>query len=118
VIDIFTAPEILQRNFKQVTGERQLITIVMQNIETYCFATQVNCDEIDIAFALTGGQTRWINADDTKIDFQPKLNRPITFGDILIELPQGFINLATPAGFIPLVDLLYTQGQISRKQLN
>jgi hypothetical protein len=45
-------------------------------------------------------------------------NRRTTFGDILIEQPQGYVNLATPAGFIPLVDVVYSLGQLSLKQIN
>lgn len=118
MIDIFHASEQLQTKLQQSKDERSLMKLVASCLDNYQFATQVKCAELDIAFAATGGKTNWVNADNTSIAFEPLPNRATTFGDLLIEHPHNYINLATPAGFIPLVDLIYTQGQLSRKQIN
>jgi hypothetical protein len=118
MIEVFNAPQSLQLKIQHAANERILLQLVVKHIQSYEFATKVASDEIDIAFAATGGLTRWINADNLKIKCTPAPIRQTTFGDILIEQPQGYVNLATPAGFIPLVDVVYSQGQLSIKQIN
>ena len=118
MIDIFNASPSLQTKIQQAVNERSLLQLVIRHIRSYEFSTKVDSDEIDIAFAATGGMTRWVNSDNLKIKCEPMPNRQTTFGDILIEQPQGYVNLATPAGFIPLVDVVYSLGQLSLKQMN
>ena len=118
MIDVFNATQSLQVKIKQAANERTLLQLVINHIHNYEFSTQVDSNEIDIAFAATGGLTHWVNGDNLKIKYDPVPNRQTTFGDILIEQPQGYVNLATPAGFIPLVDVVYSQGQLSLKQIN
>jgi hypothetical protein len=118
MIDVFNAPQSLQIKFQQASNERALLQLVVEHIHSYEFATKAESDELDIAFAATGGLTRWINSDNIKIKCDPLPIRKTTFGDILIEQPQGYVNLATPAGFIPLVDVVYSQGQLGLKQIN
>jgi hypothetical protein len=118
MIDVFNASLSLQVKIQQAANERSLLQLVIQHIHSYEFSTKVESDEIDIAFAASGGLTRWVNSDNLKIKCAPTPNRQTAFGDILIELPQGYVNLATPAGFIPLVDVIYSQGQLSIKQIN
>lgn len=118
MIDVFNAPQLLQVKIQQAANERSLLQLVIKHIHSYEFSTKVHSDEIDIAFAASGGLTRWVNGDNLKIKCDPLPNRQTTFGDILIEQPQGYVNLATPAGFIPLVDVVYTLGQLSLKKMN
>ena len=118
MIDVFNATQSLQIKIQQAENERSLLQLVIKHISSYEFSTKVDSDEIDIAFAASGGVTRWINGDNLKIKCDPTPNRQTTFGDILIEQPQGYVNLATPAGFIPLVDIVYSLGQLSLKQIN
>jgi hypothetical protein len=118
MIHIFNASQSLQLKIQHAANERSLLRLVVKYIQSYEFSTEVASDEIDIAFAATGGLTRWVNADNLNIKCNPAPNRQTTFGDILIEQPQGYVNLATPAGFIPLVDVVYSQGQLSIKQIN
>jgi hypothetical protein len=118
MIDVFNAAQPLQVKIQQVENERSLLQLVIKYIHSYEFSTKVDSDEIDIAFAATGGLTRWVNGDNLKIKCDPEPNRQTTFGDILIEQPEGYVNLATPAGFIPLVDVVYSQGQLSLKKIN
>ncbi|MFT4811325.1 MAG: hypothetical protein ACI9LX_004698 [Paraglaciecola sp.] len=118
MIDVFNATPSLQEKIQQAANERSLLQLVVKHIGSYEFSTKVDIDEIDIAFAASGGVTRWVNADNLKIKCDPTPNRQTTFGDILIEQPQGYVNLATPAGFIPLVDIVYSLGQLSLKKIN
>lgn len=118
MIDIFNASQSLQVKIQQAENERSLLQLVIKYIHNYEFSTKVDSDEIDIAFAATGGLTRWVNSDNLMVKCDPEPNRQTTFGDILIEQPQGYVNLATPAGFIPLVDIVYSLGRLSLKQLN
>jgi len=118
MIDVFNAPHSLQIKLQQAANERSLLQLVTKHIHSYVFSTNVESDEIDIAFAATGGLTRWVNSDNLKIKCNPLPNRQTTFGDILIEQPQGYVNLATQVGFIPLVDVVYSHGQLSLKQIN
>lgn len=118
MIDVFNATQSLQLKIQQAADERSMLQLVIEDIRSYEFSTKVASDELDIAFAATGGLTRWVNADNLKIECEPAPNRQTTFGDILIEQPQGYVNLATPAGFIPLVDVIYSLGQLSLKKIN
>ena len=118
MIVVFNATQLLQLKIQQTADERSLLKLVIEDIHSYEFSTKVASDELDIAFAATGGLTRWVNADNLKIECQPLPYRQTTFGDILIEQPQGYVNLATPAGFIPLVDVVYSLGQLSVKKIN
>jgi hypothetical protein len=118
MIDIFNATPTLLAKIQQAANERALLQLVTEHIQSYEFSTKVDIDEIDIAFAASGGMTRWVNVDNLKIKCDPLPDRQTTFGDILIEQPQGYVNLATPAGFIPLVDVVYSLGQLSLKQIN
>jgi hypothetical protein len=118
MIDVFSAPQSLQLKFQQVSNERALLQLVIKHIHSYEFSTKVDSDEIDLAFAATGGLTRWGNNDNFKIKCDPLPNRKTTFGDILIEHPHAYVNLATPAGFIPLVDVVYSQGLLGIKRIN
>jgi hypothetical protein len=118
MIQVFHASETLLTKLQNMSDERSLMQLVMASLNQYHFATQVKSAELDIAFAATGGKTRWVNGDKTDIEFTPTPNRATTFGDLLIEQPHNYINLATPAGFIPLVDLTYSQGQLNRIQIN
>ena len=118
MIDVFNATQSLQVIIQQAENERSLVQLVTKYIRSYEFSTQVDSDEIDIAFAASGGFTHWVNSDNLQIKCAPKPNRQTTFGDILIEQPQGYVNLATPAGFIPLVDIVYSLGQLSLKKFN
>jgi hypothetical protein len=118
MIDVFNAAQPLQEKIQQAENERALLQLVIKHIHSYEFSTKVDSDEIDIAFAATGGLTHWVNSDQLKIKCEPEPSRQSTFGDILIEQPQGHVNLATPAGFIPLVDVVYSQGQLGIKKIN
>ena len=118
MIAIFHASTPLLSKLQNISDERSLIQLILSSLDNYQFATQVKSAELDIAFAATGGTTHWVNIDKIIIQFEPLPSRATTFGDLLIEQPQNYINLATPAGFIPLVDLVYSHGQLSRKQIN
>ena len=118
MIHVFHASETLLIQFQHMGDEKSLMQLVMTSLNHYHFATQVKSEELDIAFAATGGITRWVNGDKTDIPYEPALQRATTFGDLLIEQPHNYVNLATPSGFIPLVDLTYSQGQLNRKQIN
>lgn len=118
VIDIFNASAQLQTKLQDVANERALVQLVIDNIHNFEFSTQVRCSDIDIAFAASGGKTHWLNSDSQSIECSPPPSRHTAFGDILIEHPQGYVNLATPAGFIPLVDVVYSQGKLSKKCIN
>jgi len=118
MIDVFNATPSLQVKIQQAVDERSLLQLVVKHIRSYEFSTKVDIEEIDLAFAASGGMTHWVNSDNLKIKCDPIPNRQTTFGDILIEQPQGYVNLATPAGFIPLVDVVYSLGQLSLKQIN
>ena len=118
MIDVFHGPETLLCLIQAVVDERKLIQLVSREISTYQFATKVKTTELDIALAVTGGNTHWVKGDNLNIEFTPSIERKSRFGDIFIEQPQAYVNLVTPAGFIPLVDILYSQGQLYTKKLN
>ncbi|MDO6694895.1 hypothetical protein Q4574_16475 [Aliiglaciecola sp. 3_MG-2023] len=101
-----------------VENERVLISTVIQHIDLYQLATRVKHSELDIAFAASGGPTAWVNVDNLSVDYAPQPSRKSKFGDVLVEMANGYANLSTPAGFIPLIDVIERNGQLLKKQLN
>ncbi len=118
MIYVFHALSKLQQAMTRVDNERALVQLVYGHLEHYDFATQVKHSELDIAFAATGGPTAWVNVDNMTVAFNPVPSRSSDYGDILVEGANGFVNLSTPAGFIPLVDVIERNGKLLRKQLN
>lgn len=117
MITLYFAPHGLQLLLSQVKGERELIKVVSQEIENYQFATQIDSNELDLAYAAAGGPSPWTLADNLPA-LSPTPSRKATFGDILVETDTGYVNLATPAGFIPLVDSECHLGILRKKQFN
>lgn len=115
MIDVFHANAALLEKIKQVENERELIALVSAQLKAYEHATRVKHSELDIAFAATGGPTQWVNVDNISIQFEPKPVRTTQFGDILVEQAYGYVNLSTPAGFIPLIDIIERQGSLLSK---
>lgn len=115
MIDVFHAQPQLRQLFQSVNNERELISLVATTLHEYCHATRVKHSELDIAFAATGGPTQWVNVDNISIDFTPSPGRRTDYGDILVEQAYGYVNLSTPAGFIPLVDIIEDNGSLRRK---
>ena len=62
MIDVFNATPSLLTKLQQAANERSLLQLVVKHIRSYEFSTKVDSDEIDIAFAATGGTTRWLTA--------------------------------------------------------
>lgn len=118
MIYVYHADAALQIEMGLVTNERELVGLVMANLEQYQLATRVKHSELDIVFAATGGPTAWVNVDNMSVDYAPSLSRPSAYGDILVETCNGYVNLSTPAGFIPLIDVVEYNGQLNKKQFN
>jgi hypothetical protein len=118
MISMYFAPSTLQHRLSLVSSERELLKLVTQEIGLYDFATQIDSFELDLAFAAAGGISPWVMADKLPAILAPAPERKATFGDILVETQNGFVNIATPAGFIPLVDIEYNHGQLRQKQYN
>ncbi|GAA6186511.1 MULTISPECIES: hypothetical protein [Alteromonadaceae] len=118
MIYVFHAQDKLMDLLANVENERVLISTVIQNIHLYQLATRVKHSELDIAFAASGGPTAWVNVDNLSVDYAPEPSRQSKFGDVLVEMANGFANLSTPAGFIPLIDVIERNGQLLKKQLN
>ncbi|GAC13619.1 hypothetical protein [Aliiglaciecola lipolytica] len=118
MIYIFHAQDQLMDTLAEVENERALLATVIENIHLYHLATRVKHSELDIAFAASGGPTAWVNVDNMSVDFAPKPSRRSKFGDVLVEMANGFANLSTPAGFIPLVDIIERNGQLLKKQFS
>ncbi|MEP4891358.1 MAG: hypothetical protein ABJV04_15125 [Aliiglaciecola sp.] len=118
MIYVFHAQDKLMRLLENVENERALISTVIKNIDLYQLATRVKHSELDIAFAASGGPTTWVNGDNLAVDYAPQPNRNSMFGDVLVEMANGYANLSTPAGFIPLIDVIERNGQLLKKQLN
>lgn len=118
MIHVFHANQDLQFMISETENERGLIALVMSNLAKYQLATSVKHSELDIAFAATGGPTAWVNGDNMSVNFNPSPERASLYGDVLVELASGFVNLSTPAGFIPLVDVLERNAALVKKQLN
>jgi hypothetical protein len=90
----------------------------VNRVSDYEFACQVASDDLDLAFVSAGGALPWMASYSAEQPDIPAIKRPIDYGDILIEQPSGYVNLATPAGFIPLVDIIFQTGQLHKKQFN
>ena len=118
MITIFQASEDLQALLSEVGSERHLIAIVSEHLDKYYLATRVKHAELDIAFAATGGPTNWTYGDAISVSYAPEIARSTAFGDILVEQANGYVNLSTPAGFIPLVDVEQFEGSLRVKRLN
>ncbi|MDO6840110.1 hypothetical protein Q4602_11570 [Paraglaciecola chathamensis] len=118
MIDIFHASDSLRRKLHTIDNERDLMQLVMKNLSQYRFATRVEHSELDIAFAASGGPSHFANGDSANIACTPAVNRPTEFNDILLERQTGYINLSTPAGFIPLVDAVERNGFLHKKLLS
>lgn len=118
MIDIFHASDSLRRKLHTIDNERDLIQLVMKNLSQYRFATRVEHSELDIAFAASGGPSHFANGDAADVACTPQVNRPTEFNDILLERQTGYINLSTPAGFIPLVDAVERNGFLHKKLLS
>jgi len=118
MIHVFHADQDLQIMMSETENERGLVALVMSNLTKYQLATRVKHSELDIAFAATGGPTAWVNGDNMSVAFNPSPERASLYGDVLVELGSGFVNLSTPAGFIPLVDVLERNAALIKKRLN
>lgn len=114
MIDIYHADEPTLSAISSAENERQTIGFVLARLSNYAKATTVKHGELDIAFAATGGPSQWCNADCIDIEFSPVPDRTSHFGDILVERATGYVNLSTPAGFIPLVDVIEKEGQLQK----
>ena len=118
MITIFQASAALQQQFSDVRDERGLLALILDNLHHYHLATRVKHAELDIAFAATGGPSNWVYGDSINGSCAPEPERESAYGDILVELANGYVNLSTPAGFIPLVDVEEHEGTLRKKQLN
>ena len=118
MIHVYHANANLLPQLSTVENERQLVSLVMSNLSNYQLATRVKHSELDIAFAATGGKSNWVNVDNMAVAFEPQPDRVSTFGDVLVEAGNGYVNLSTPAGFIPLVDVVESIGVLEKKQIN
>ena len=118
MIWIYHASPRLQLQLSSVSNEIELIKLVIAGLADYYQATRVKHSELDIAFVATGGPSPWVNGQSMHIDFAPVPPRSSQYGDILVEQAFGYVNLSTPAGFIPLVDVVEQQGYLQRKVMN
>lgn len=118
MINLYHASQELLNDIEQVNGERELISLVTQSLEQYRFVSSIYNQELDLAYAATGGAAQWYPADAKTIRVDPKPPRQSTFGDILVEAKSGYVNLATPAGFIPLVDVEQWSTELRVRVLN
>ena len=118
MIWIYHATSQLQRNMHYVDDELALLRLVMASLDQYHYVAHVKHCELDVAFVVTGGPSVWTNAQSMHVCFAPQPQRPSDYGDILFEQAYGYANLSTPAGFIPLVDVVERHGSLVRKTLN
>lgn len=118
MIWIFHADRQLLEQISAVQNEIELIKLVSAALSNYYQATKVKHSELDVAFVATGGPSFWANSSSMNIDYFPVPERPSQFGDILVEQAFGYANLSTPAGFIPLVDVVEQHGFLQRKTIN
>lgn len=118
MIHVYHASADLLAQFSTVENERQLVTLVVSCLNDYQLATRVKHAELDIAFAATGGKSNWVNVDNMSVGFEPEPERATVYGDVLVEAAHGYANLSTPAGFIPLVDVVESFGTLTTKRLN
>lgn len=114
MIDVFHADEITLEQIQSAENERIAIVLVVSSLAQYKKAARVKHSELDIAFAATGGPTQWLNADALDINVSPEPQRATQYGDILVEQGTGYVNLSTPAGFIPLVDVIEREGKLQK----
>ena len=115
MIDVFHADLELQEQMTEVEDERRLLALVQQRLAHYSLVTRVKHSELDIAFAATGGPSTWVNIDNMAVAFTPQPERPSHYGDILVEQAYGYVNLSTPVGFIPLIDVIEQSGSLQKK---
>ena len=118
MIDVYHASSALLEKYTAATNERDKIALVTTHLADYQKVTSVKHSELDIAFAATGGPSPWVNVDNMSITFDPVPKRRSDYGDILVERGLGYVNLSTPAGFIPLVDVIERFGTLCHKQLS
>ena len=118
MIDVFHANNELIEKITAAENERELIKIVQASLHEYLLASTVQHSELDIAFSVTGGPSNWQDVTCFDVPCTPKPARKSGYGDILVEKASDFVHLATPAGFIPLVDVLPMQAQLKNKRLN
>lgn len=118
MIDVFHATDVLLSKLQACTSEREVIKQVENHLNEYQFASVVHHSELDIAFAAAGGPSSWLEVSVTDIKITPPPPRDSGYGDILVERETGFVHLATPAGFIPLVDTLVHHQQLQKKVFN
>ena len=118
MIKVFHASQKLKTQFARADDERALISMIVKHLTEYQLVTYVKHGELDIAFAATGGPSPWVYGDTLAVACEPELARSSEYGDILVEQANGYVNLSTPAGFIPLVDVEEKQGSLSLKTYN
>lgn len=114
MIDVFHADKFTLEQIQSAENERSAIELVVSALAQYKKAASVKHAELDIAFAATGGPTQWLNADALDIGVSPIPARATQYGDILVEHGTGYVNLSTPAGFIPLVDVIEREGKLQK----
>ncbi|GAB5379527.1 MAG: hypothetical protein Alis3KO_29230 [Aliiglaciecola sp.] len=118
MIIVYHASASLLDKLSLVANERELVRLVLTNLSDYQLGTRVKHSELDIAFAASGGPTKWVNVDNMAVAFSPQPERGSVYGDVLVEHGNGYVNLSTPAGFIPLVDVIERDGSLCIKQLS
>ena len=118
MIDVFHASDALLQKLQDCSNERELLKLVESCLAEYEFASAVNHCELDIAFAAAGGPSTWLEVSVADVTVEPLPGRDSSNGDILVERPLGFVHLATPAGFIPLVDVVVSHPHLQKKVLN
>lgn len=116
MIDIYQASEAVLAQWQAASDERDGIRSVQQRLAHYTWVGVVSTTELDIAFAAAGGNSAWLQ--EVSVSAELQLPRPTTFADILVERQAGFVHLATPPGFLPLVDVEVVQFQLRQRALN
>ena len=117
-IDVYHASTELLSEIEAADSELQVLRVVMSRLQEYQYACRVAHGELDIGFAITGGASQWWGVQTGEVKVSASPDRNSEFGDVLVEQPQGFAHLATPSGFIPLVDVVVIQRRLHKKQLN
>lgn len=118
MIDVFHATDALLKTLQDCSNERELIRQVESQLTEYEFASSVQHSELDIAYAAAGGPSTWLEVSVADVNVQPSPPRDSGNGDILVERQSGFVHLSTPAGFIPLVDVVVSHQRLQKKVLN
>lgn len=116
MIDIYQASEAVLEQWQAADNERIGIKCIERNLAQYHWACAAATTELDIAFAAAGGRAVWLQESTCRT--KPEPPRPVSFADILVERDAGFVHLATPAGFLPLVDVEVVQFQLRLRTLN